>query len=105
MPGTSEMRPFSTTWMVLSVLLFTAAEVVVGTVVGPLVVGKYVSPMLHLRVMMLLHLGSFFLGGVAVGLLSPGVRLIEPALGAALAVALVFMLGFFMPGPFLGFSG
>ncbi|MFZ5472215.1 MAG: hypothetical protein ACOZIN_22515 [Myxococcota bacterium] len=90
-------RSFSPAWTVLSVFLFLAVELVIGVWVGPMVVGRYVSPMFHLQLQMIMHLASFYLGGVLVGLLSPGVRLKEPAVGAAISVVVVFLFSFFMP--------
>lgn len=90
-------RPFSVAWTFASIVLFLAVELMIGTWVGPLVAGRYVSPMFRIEVEMLMHLGSFYLGGVLVGLLSPGIRLAEPAVGAFASVAIVFLISFFMP--------
>jgi hypothetical protein len=100
----SSDKPFSTGWAAASVGIYTAAEVLLGHLVGPLVVGAYVSPMLHNRVMMVLHLGSFLLGGLVVGVVSPGVRLLEPAVGAFVAVVLQLIIGLFMPHMFYAVS-
>src|SRR5205823_5482905 len=43
-------------------------------------------------------------GGVLVGVLSPGVRMKEPAVGALISVLLVFMISFFMPNFFYAFD-
>jgi hypothetical protein len=80
-------------------------EVVIGTFVGPLVVGRFVTPMLNVRVLMMLHLASFFVGGILVGVLPPGVRLLEPAMGAVVVVLLVFLMTFFRPDSFAIFLG
>ena len=71
-------RPFSTAWVMLSLVLFLAFELFIGAWLGPLIAGKYVSPMFHFQVQMLLHLAALYLGGLAVGLVSPGRRLLEP---------------------------
>ncbi len=97
-------RPFSTPWTVVSVFLFLGVELFIGTWLGPLVLGKYVSPMFHLQLQMMMHLVSFYLGGVLVGVLSPGVRLKEPAVGAFASVMIVFMISFFMPNWFYRFD-
>lgn len=101
-PGTD--RPFSTAWMLASVGLFLGCELIIGTWIGPMVLGKYVSPMFHLQLQMMMHLASFYLGGFLVGLISPGVRLQEPAAAAFLSVGVVFMISFFMPTFFYPFS-
>lgn len=104
MPSRDASRPFSTLWTLVSVGLFLAVELGIGTYLGPLVLGKYVSPMFHLQLQMMMHLTSFYVGGLLVGLLSPGVRIAEPAVGAFLSVVTVFLISFFMPGWFYGFA-
>jgi hypothetical protein len=98
-------QPFSTAWTFVSVVLFLAVELVIGTWLAPLIVGAYVSPMFHMEVQMIMHLGSFYLGGVLVGLISPGIRMKEPAIGAFISVLVVFLMTFFMPGAFFNFQG
>lgn len=100
----STERPFSSGWTILSLVLFLAVELIIGTWLGPLIAGAYVSPMFHYQVQMLLHLGALYLGGVAVGVLSPGRRLLEPAVGAFLSVLIVFLMSFFMPTWFFTFD-
>ncbi len=97
-------RPFSTAWTMLSLVLFLAVELVIGGWLGPLVAGKYTSRMFHYELQMVLHLGALYLGGLAVGVVSPGRRLLEPAVAAFLSVALTFMMSFFMPTWFLRFD-
>lgn len=97
-------RPFSTAWTLLSLVLFLAVELVIGSWLAPLVTRAYVSPMFHYQVQMLLHLGALYLGGLAVGLLSPGRRLLEPAVGAFISVLVVFLMSFFMPHWFFTFN-
>ena len=60
--------------------------------------------MFHLQVQMLLHLGALYLGGLAVGVLSPGRRMLEPAVGAFISVVVVFLMSFFMPTWFYTFD-
>lgn len=97
-------RSFSTGWTILSLVLFLAVELIIGNWLGPLINGAYVSPMFHYQVQMLLHLGALYLGGLGVGVLSPGRRLVEPAVGAFLSVLIVFLMGFFMPTWFFTFD-
>ena len=61
---------------------------------------------LNLRFLLqgLLNLISFFIGGFIIGLISPGIRIFEPALGAFLSVALMLCLSFFTPYSFIQFS-
>lgn len=93
---------FSWKWVALSVVVYTAMEIGIAVFLAPAIfAGRLASPMLQMRLQMLMHLASFLIGGFAVGLFSPGVRLWEPAVGAFVAVALVFMMSFFMPTWFM----
>ncbi len=97
-------RPFSSPWTILSVVLFLGIELFIGSWLGPLVIGKYVSPMFHYQVQMVMHLLSLYLGGLFVGVVSPGRRLMEPAVGAFISVLVVFLMSFFMPTWFFHFD-
>ena len=97
-------RPFSVAWTVIIVVLFLVVEATIGSWLGPMVIGKYVSPMFHFQVQLLLHLVSFYLGGFGVGMISPGRRLAEPAVGAFISVGLVFAYALFMPSFFFMFD-
>ena len=49
-------------------------------------------------------LASYFVGGFLVGVMSPGIRIFEPAIGAFFAVLCTFIYGFFTPHRFFGFA-
>jgi len=100
-----QTHPFSTKWVMASVLIYTAMEIGIAVFLAPAIfAGRLASPMLQIRLEMLMHLASFYVGGVAVGVISPGVRLAEPAIGAFIAVLLVFLMSFFMPMSFMNFD-
>jgi hypothetical protein len=94
-------RPFSTAWLVISVLVFCGIELLLGGFVGQVLVGRYVSSMLHFKLQVMLNLGSYFIGGLLVGFISPGIRILEPAIGAAISVAMVLSISFFLPYTFM----
>ena len=94
----------STLWVVLSLIIFIAVEILLGGIIGPFVVGRFVSRPLYLKLEVILMLGSYFFGGLIIGLLSPGIRVLEPAIGAALAVIFTWLYSFFTPIRFYGFS-
>jgi len=95
-------QPFSFGWTIASVVIFTALEIAIATLIAPMVfASRLASPMAQISLQMLMHLGSFYLGGLLVGVISPGVRLLEPAVGAFVAVAIVFTMSFFMPNMFM----
>lgn len=85
-------------------LIFIVLELALGQLVADFVVGKYKSMHLAFLLKGLLNLASYFLGGLIVGLISPGIRLLEPALGAFLSLALMLSITFFTPYSFLHFS-
>ena len=97
-------RPFSWSWVFISMALFVGVELVLGGLVGEVVVGRYVSISTRFLLQGVLNLASYFVGGIVVGVISPGVRIKEPALGAFFAVALMLVLTVFTPYSFLRFS-
>ena len=98
MDDDNNTQPFSTGWVIASVLIFTAMEICIAMLLAPAIfAGRLASPMLQMRMQMLMHLGSFYVGGIFVGIISPRIRLWEPAVGAFVAVLLVFLMSVFMP--------
>ena len=102
--GSSETQPFSKKWVLASTAIFVAVELFLGGLIGNLVVGTFLSLNLRFLLQGLLNLISFFIGGFIIGLISPGIRIFEPALGAFLSVALMLCLSFFTPYSFIQFS-
>ena len=82
---------------------FILVELTLGGLVGGLVSG-YISISLRFMFQGLLHLASFFIGGFIIGLVSPGIRILEPAVGAFLSVAIMLVLTIFTPYSFIHFS-
>ena len=97
-------RPFSTNWMFISMGIFIGVELLLGGVIGEMVVGRFVSLSLRFFLQGLLYLASFFIGGFIIGVISPGIRIREPAMGAFLSVALMLILSIFTPYTFIRFS-
>lgn len=97
-------RPFSTAWVLVSLFVYLGLELLIGTWLGPLIAGAFVSPMFTMQVQMLLHLIALYGGGVLIGLVSPGRRIAEPAVGAFFSVLLVFLMSFFLPNWFFRFD-
>lgn len=97
-------QEFSKAWMLLSFFIFIVTELVLGGIVGELVVGRYMSLHLHFMMQGLLNIISYFIGGFMIGLISPGIRIYEPAAGAFLSVLVMLLLTFFTPFSFLHFS-
>jgi hypothetical protein len=91
-------------WIIISMVIFLVVEVVLGGFIGPLISGRFLSHPFFIRLELILMLASYFFGGLIVGLISPSVRILEPAIGAALAVVFTFAYSFFTPLRFYGFS-
>lgn len=97
-------KSFSKKWMLASMAIFVAVELLLGGLVGEVLIGGYMSRSLRFMMEGLLHIASFFVGGFIVGVISPGLRIHEPAAGAFLSVALMLILAIFTPYTFLRFS-
>ena len=101
MRSTSE---WSWKWVWGALGIYVAAEILLGAVIGDYLIGGFISRPLYLKLQSFLMLGAYASGGFLVGLLSPKVRIAEPAIGAFLAVAVTFLYTFFTPLSFYRFS-
>ncbi len=97
-------REFSKSWMFISFAIFIISELILGGLIGNIVVGRYMSISLHFMLQGLLNLISYFVGGFIIGVISPGIRIYEPAAGAFLSVAVMLLLTIFTPFSFFHFS-
>ena len=98
-------QKFSWAWVWVSLVVFIMIEVIIGTFVNSLIAGRYRTYLLGLKLEMLIMLGSYFLGGMAVGFFSPSVRIFEPAIGAFGAVLATLLYSVFVPmRHFFGFD-
>ncbi len=95
---------FSKKWMFASMVIFIGVELFLGGLIGHLVVGRFISLSLRFMLQGLLNLVSFFIGGFIIGLISPGIRIHEPAVGAFLSVTIMLCLSIFTPYSFIHFS-
>ena len=95
---------FSKKWMIISIVIFIATEVVLGILIGKFIVGNYVSINLRYLVQGVLNIASYFVGGFIIGIISPGLRIYEPAVGAFLSVAIMICISFLTPFRFIHFS-
>lgn len=90
-------KKFSWIWVFISIAVFIGIELFFGGFVAQAFAGRYVGRIMHFKVEMLIMLASYFCGGVLVGLFSPGIRILEPAIGAFLAVLGTLIYSFFVP--------
>lgn len=93
-----QRQPFSWAWVIAAVVIITGMEIAIAVVISPLLLAsRLATQMVQLRLDMLMHLASFLVGGWVVGVISPRVRMWEPAVGAAISVAIVFLMSVFLP--------
>jgi len=85
-------------------VIFIAAEILIGILIGNIIVGRYVSMGLKFMLQGLCMILSFFAGGLVIGLISPGLRILEPALGAFLSVSSMMAITLLTPSRFYHFS-
>ena len=104
MMNRSRTQTFSWKWVMASMAIFIGFELVLGGLVGQVVMGRYMSHSLRFLLQGALNLASYFIGGVVNGVISPGLRIQEPAVGAFLSVALMLSLSLFTPYSFIRFS-
>ncbi len=97
-------QSFSKKWMFASVAIFIGVELILGGLVGNVVIGRFLSRSLYFILQGVLNLVSFFIGGFIIGLISPGIRIHEPAVGAFLSVSIMLCLSIFTPYSFIHFS-
>lgn len=88
---------FSFNWVILSLFVYLGVQVGLG-----LLAKLFVFPFAgtdHTRYLAqgLIIIAGFYLGAFIIGVLSPGRRLVEPVLGAILAVAAAFSVSNFTP--------
>jgi len=100
----NDKTSFSKKWMVFSMIVFIVVELILGGVLGNLLIGRFTSIGLNFLLKGILYLLSFFVGGLLIGVVSPGIRMVEPAVGAFLSVALMLCLSIFTPYRFIQFS-
>lgn len=97
-------REFSVRWTIASMVVFITLEVVLGGIAGEYVLHRHGPFALTFAVQALLNLVSYFIGGMIIGFVSPGVRVLEPAVGAFLCMVLLLVFTLFTPYTFLRFS-
>ncbi len=90
-------KKFSWPWVFISVAVFIGIELFFGGFVARAVRGRFVGGIMWFKLEMIMMLASYFVGGMVVGILSPGVRIFEPAVGAFLAVLFTLIYSFFTP--------
>ena len=92
-----QTQQFSKKWVFISMAIYITSEILIGYLIGGIMLGKYVSSGLQFMMQGLCMLLAFYIGGFIIGLVSPGLRILEPALGAFLSVATMMTITLFTP--------
>jgi hypothetical protein len=100
----NQNQPFSLGWVLGSMVVFVIAQLLLAVVVGQILIGGRIPYGLQQIVQGLLALVSYFVGGFIIGVISPKIRIIEPALGAFLSIFLVVFVSFVMPNSYIHFD-
>lgn len=85
--------------------MFIVAEVVIGGFLGELIAGRMLSINTGFLMQGLLNLAGFVLGGFVIGVVSPGRRIVEPAVAGFATMLLIAVLTIFVPFRFMGYTG
>ncbi|HMV60289.1 MAG TPA: hypothetical protein PKL69_06230 [Agitococcus sp.] len=97
-------QPFSWGWILASVGIFVITQLVLAYIVGQVLLGARIPHGLQQMVQGFLMLLSYFVGGFLIGVVSPKIRIIEPALGAFASIFLVVIFSFLMPNSYVHFE-
>ncbi len=96
---TDKFQAFSFTWVWLSLGSFLVAQNI-------LLLFPFFSRTMHgsLLIEVLINVITYFLGAFMVGVVSPKVRIMEPAVAAVIAVLLVHLSGLWTPYNYMPFN-
>lgn len=98
----AKLQPFSWGWTLASIVVFAVFQLGFGWAAGKwLFIGPYLTENMRFFVEGAINLLSYFLSGLLIGVVSPRVRLLEPALGAAIVVVATLSVGLFTPNRLL----
>ena len=100
-----KVQPFAWRWVFGSMFLFIALELALGEGMAHLLAGRVLSDGTSLLMRNGLQLAAFFMGGLIIGVVSPRLRLLEPALGAVGCIGVIVVMTWMTPLRFYGFGG
>lgn len=96
---------FSWVWVAIAFVIFIATEILIGGLIGGVVTGSFITESTRYRIEVLLLLASFLVGGFLIGVITPRVRLFEPAVAAFLSIVVTFLYALFVPLRWYEFLG
>lgn len=99
------LKKFSWGWMLSSLVVFILAEIAIAGLFEANLFVSFIPHSFRYLVEVVSFALSFLIGGLIVGLISPSVRVLEPAIAAFISVILLLSSGgFFTPNGFANFS-
>jgi len=104
-PTASKVQPFAWRWVFGSMFIFVLLELLLGEGLARVLQGRVLSHGTGLLLQNGLQLLAFFGGGLLIGVVSPRIRLLEPALGAVGCILLILVMTWMTPIHFYGFGG
>jgi stress response protein SCP2 len=98
------LKSFSWGWMLSSLVVFIIAEIAIAGLFQTNLFWSFIPQSFRYLVEIVSFALSFLLGGIIVGLVSPSIRVLEPAIAAFFSVIILLSNGFFTPHGFADFS-
>ena len=83
---------------------FIGAEILIGGLVGEWLLARVVSINTNFLLQGLINLAGFALGGFLIGVLSPGRRIAEPAVGGFATMVLISIVALFVACRRIGYT-
>jgi hypothetical protein len=102
--GIRSLKSFSWAWMLASLVVFIITEIAVAGLFQTNLFWSFIPQSFRFLVEIVSFAISFLMGGMVVGLVSPSIRVLEPALAAFFSVIILLSNGFFTPHGFADFS-
>jgi stress response protein SCP2 len=102
--GIRSLKSFSWAWMLASLVVFIIAEIAVAGLFQTNLFWSFIPHSFRFLVEIVSFAISFLAGGMIVGLVSPSIRVLEPAIAAFFSVVILLSNGFFTPYGFDNFS-
>lgn len=102
--GIQSLKKFSWPWLLFSLVVFIVAEISIAGLFQTNLFWTFIPQSFRYLVEIVSFLISFLVGGMIVGLVSPSIRVLEPAIAAFFSVVVLLSNGFFTQHGFYDFS-
>lgn len=102
--GIKSLKRFSWGWMLASLVIFIIAEIAIAGLFQTNWFLTFIPHSFRYLVEVVSFSLSFLIGGIIISLISPSIRVLEPAIAAFFSLILLLSNGFFTPNGFADFS-